>query len=536
MRTRRVPMLATIAALGVFTAACGGSSSPIATTTPPTVPPTTEPAETTTTVEESTSGAISAVADVQSGTIQILAQGTFRDPEIGLSWGGGSGSGFIITPDGYAVTNNHVVTGAATLEVFIGGDTTTSYNAQIIGASECNDLALIKLNTSDVPFFEWYDGPVAPGLDVYAAGFPLGDPEFTLTRGIVSKARAGGDLTGTSSIDYTIEHDANIQPGNSGGPLVNESAQVVAVNYAGGAMATTTAQFFAIASPLAQDVVTELYNGDFESLGVNGWAVYDESIGLSGIWVAGVAPGSPASAAKVLPGDIITMMNGLPMGMDGTFKDYCDVIRTSGDRPIAIEVLRWDTEEVLTGEINGDEPLALSYSFAQEIEDQTDLASGEAYTDFEQIIDDTGTITVEVPTSWFDRDTAAFQFEDGTIAPYIGASPDLQGYFESYTVPAVEMISLTAAQIGGLETQDLLDTFAPPQGDCTFDTTNTYDDGVFLGQYELWTNCAGIGTSFVVLVTYPKDGSGNSFLVVFQAVTDADLGVLTRVLDTFNYT
>ena len=71
---------------------------------------------------------------------------------------------------------------------------------------------------------------------MYAAGYPLGDPEFTLTRGIVAKAEAGGDLTGTSSIDHTIEHDANIQPGNSGGPLVDADGKVVAVNYAGGAI------------------------------------------------------------------------------------------------------------------------------------------------------------------------------------------------------------------------------------------------------------------------------------------------------------
>ena len=167
--------------------------------------------------------------------MQIVAQGTFRDPEIGFSDGSGLGSGFIISPDGLAVTNNHVVAGAATLEVYIGGELDDSYNATIVGVSECNDLALIDINANeDLPYLEWHDGPIAAGLDVYAAGYPLGDPEFTLTRGIVAKAEAGGDITGTSSIDHTIEHDANIQPGNSGGPLVGSDGKVVAVNYAGG--------------------------------------------------------------------------------------------------------------------------------------------------------------------------------------------------------------------------------------------------------------------------------------------------------------
>ena len=106
----------------------------------------------------------------------------------------------------------------------------------------------------------------------------------------MSKVEAPGDLTGTSSIDHTLEHDASIQPGNSGGPLVDAAGKVVAVNYAGGAMATTTEQFWAIAADLAEPVVEELKTGDFESLGINGWAVYDEAMDIAGIWVAGVAP------------------------------------------------------------------------------------------------------------------------------------------------------------------------------------------------------------------------------------------------------
>src|SRR5690606_23214509 len=137
-------------------------------------------------------------------------------------------------PDGLAVTNNHVVAGAATLEVYIGGEGSQSYNATILGVSECNDLALIDIREdAPLPYLDWYLEEIVPGIDVYAAGFPLGDPEFTLTRGIVSKAKADGDITGAASIDHTIEHDANLQPGNSGGPLVSTDGKVVGVNYAG---------------------------------------------------------------------------------------------------------------------------------------------------------------------------------------------------------------------------------------------------------------------------------------------------------------
>ncbi len=305
-RTRRrlLPLLAL--PLVVAAAACGGGddddaaptttaaavaeTKPVSTEAPATTAPATTEAPATTVAE-----GITSYDAVQPAVVQIIARGTFRDPEIGFSDGSGAGSGFVISPDGLAVTNNHVVAGAATLEVYVGGELDESYNATILGVSECNDLALIDINgPDDMPYLQWYDGDITPGLDVYAAGYPLGDPEFTLTRGIIAKAEAGGDLTGTSSIDHTVEHDAAIQPGNSGGPLVNEAGQVVAINYAGGAQATTTEQFFGIASDLAQPVVDRLRDGSFESLGINGWAVYDEAGGISGIWVAGVAPGSPA--------------------------------------------------------------------------------------------------------------------------------------------------------------------------------------------------------------------------------------------------
>ena len=230
--------------------------------------------------------------------IQIETQGSFRDPEIGQASASGSGSGFIISPDGLAVTNNHVVTGAATLEVYVGGDRETSYNAQVLGVSECSDLALIQIDADEeLPYLDWYDGDITAGLDVYAAGYPLGDPEFTLTRGIVTKAEADGDITGSSSIDHTVEHDASTHPGNSGGPIVSSDGDVVAVHYAGLSL-DSGIQKFGIASDLAQPVVDRLQDGDYEALGINGWAVVDEEQGLSGIWVAGVEPGSPAADAR----------------------------------------------------------------------------------------------------------------------------------------------------------------------------------------------------------------------------------------------
>ena len=154
-------------------------------------------------------------------------------------------------------------------------------------------------------------------------------------------------------------------------------------------------------------------DGDFESLGINGQAVFDEEAGISGIWVAGVAPGSPASETEILPGDIVTTLNGLPIGGDGTYSDYCDVLRTSGDRPITVEVLRYDTSEVLRGELNGDKPLEQAFSFAEELDDEVaedpveETPESPEISGYQTLTDDTGVLTVDVPIEWADIDTRA---------------------------------------------------------------------------------------------------------------------------------
>jgi serine protease Do len=171
--------------------------------------------------------------DVQSATIQVEAQGTFIDPNTTQpSESAGLGSGFLIDPSGIALTNNHVVVGAGTLKVWLGGDSKRQYSATVLGASECLDLAVIQLDKGTYPFLGWYEGKIKTALDVYSAGYPLGDPNFTLTRGIVSKADVPQNDS-WASLDHVIEHDARIRGGNSGGPLVADNGRVVGINYAG---------------------------------------------------------------------------------------------------------------------------------------------------------------------------------------------------------------------------------------------------------------------------------------------------------------
>ncbi len=298
-------------------------------------------------------GAVSSVDEVKTATIQIEAQGTFVDPEFGLLVNAaGRGTGFIIDSSGIAVTNNHVVAGAALLKVWIGGESTPR-NARILGLSECSDLAVIDIEGDGYPFLEWYDGTVKTGLEVYAAGFPLGEPEFNLTKGIISKEDANGE-TNWASVKSVLGHDATINPGNSGGPLVNSSGEVVGVNYSTRQAAN---QYFAIGGDIARPIIDELRTGtDVDSIGVNGTAVISEDGSLSGIWASSVKSGSPADKAGIRPGDIIYQLEGLVLATDGTMKDYCDVIRShSPSDTLSMSVIRYATGELLEGQLNGRE-------------------------------------------------------------------------------------------------------------------------------------------------------------------------------------
>ncbi len=299
--------------------------------------------------------------DVQKAVIQIEFLGVFRDPAVGAVSGSGFGSGFIIDPSGIAVTNNHVVAGAASLKVRIGGDKDKTYNAKILGVSECSDLAVIDIEGDGFPYLQWYEGDVSVGMDVYAAGFPLGEPEFTLTRGVVSKASAPGE-TAWASVDGVIGHDATINPGNSGGPLITKDGQVIGVNYSS---RPDYDQYFAIGTEKAISITKQLSDGkDVDSIGLNGQAVISKDGSLTGVWVSSVVSGSPADKADLQGGDVIVKMEGVELAKDGTMADYCDILRShNADDAMSIDVIRYDTKEGLEGQLNG-EPLTQAFSFA----------------------------------------------------------------------------------------------------------------------------------------------------------------------------
>ena len=197
-RRRNHAWWSVVAIAALVAASCGGSdsSSGDSTTSTPTAtespnpPPASEPSATDLVDGES----ISSVDDIRL-VVQVIAQGSFRDPAEGTQAGGWTGSGFIIDPDGLVVTNNHVVTGAGALEVLMeDGD---EIAAQVLGVSECNDLAVLKLiEPGPYPYLQWYDGEIKPGLDVYTAGFPLGSLSTPLPWHRLEGRSGWGDVVG----------------------------------------------------------------------------------------------------------------------------------------------------------------------------------------------------------------------------------------------------------------------------------------------------------------------------------------------------
>ena len=475
-------------------------------------------------VEAPAAGLVDNLEDVQSATIRILSQGSFVDPDFGMQLNSaGQGSGFVIDPSGVAVTNNHVVTGAAFLQVWMEGDTEPR-NARVLGVSECSDLAVIDIDGEGYPYLDWKEGDLKVGQEVYAAGFPLfGNEEYTLTKGIISKAAANGE-SNWASVDHVLETDAAILGGNSGGPLVDGQGQLIGVNYAGN---DATRQNFSISRDTAVGVIEKLRQGeDVNAIGINGQAIVSDDGSIAGIWISSVASGSPADGAGILAGDILTKLEGLVLGTDGTMADYCDILRSHDpDDIMGIEVLRLATGELLAGQLNGN-PLET----AATINLGEDVAAGDSYEDYMEITDDTGALKVEVPTAWSDIDGGSWVVEDTELGPSVMAAPDLDAYLTTWNAPGM-FFGATDENELATDKMGVLDAFDYSE-DCTYDGRVDYDDGLYIGAYDIWSDCGGTGNIFVVLSATPED---ERYLVMVQTMvtSTADEEALDRILETF---
>ena len=263
---------------------------------------------------------------------------------------GSLGSGFIVSPDGYVVTNNHLIeglTGTGTVDqVTVITSDRREYPARIIGRDETSDLALLKIDGQKLPFVGWGDSTKARVGDwVLAIGNPYG-LGGTVTAGIISALHRG--ITGVGPYDRYIQTDAAINMGNSGGPMFDLNGNVIGINSA--LISPTGASVgigLAIPAEAAKPVIDQLMRGQRPQRGYLGVSLQpvDEdlapALGIpkdTGELVRSVVPGAPGGRAGLVQGDVIVRVNGKAVTPDQTVSYL--VANTPVGARIPLEILR----------------------------------------------------------------------------------------------------------------------------------------------------------------------------------------------------
>ena len=250
----------------------------------------------------------------QSGSLLDLIFGFAQTPrdQVGL------GSGVIIRPDGYIVTNNHVIAGADEIEVTL--ENNKVYTAKLVGTDPATDIALIKIDAEDLPAIPVGDSDALRlGEWVLAIGSPY-DLRSTITAGIVSaKGRSMPNYDGQYRVESFIQTDAAVNPGNSGGALVNAAGELVGINTS---IISRTGSYAGYSSAVPVNIVRQVVAAFIEfgavQRAVLGISIIDVNAELAaqanltdidGVYVASVQKDSPAEKGGIAQGDVIREIN-----------------------------------------------------------------------------------------------------------------------------------------------------------------------------------------------------------------------------------
>lgn len=256
----------------------------------------------------------------------------------------GTGSGVIISPDGYIVTNNHVIKDASEIEVTLENKQT--YKAELIGTDPNTDVAVIKINTDNLPYLTFGDSDsVELGEWVLAIGNPY-NIGTTVTSGIVSAK--GRDLKGNKHIDNFIQTDAVVNPGNSGGALINTKGQLIGINTMIFSMNGSYIGYsFAIPSNIVRKIADDILEFGSIQKGVLGVKAAElngeiaQKLGIEqteGVYIYEIEPDSGADKAGLETGDIIIKINNVKVS---TMADLLGYLKTKrpGDK-IEVTIIR----------------------------------------------------------------------------------------------------------------------------------------------------------------------------------------------------
>ena len=247
----------------------------------------------------------------------------------------GSGSGVIISSDGYIITNHHVIETAEDIQITTNNN--QSYDAKIIGSDEQNDIALLKIETSDeLPYAVFGDSDSTQiGEWVLAVGNPF-NLTSTVTAGIISAKSRNLDPTGRTTQSY-IQTDAAVNPGNSGGALINDKGELIGINTA---IQTQTGSYvgysFAVPSNIAKKVIEDILeygNVQYGFLGVTGTSLNSfrakelDVEDTEGFFINGIDKESGANSAGIKIGDIIKDIDGIKISKFSDLKGYLNTKR-----------------------------------------------------------------------------------------------------------------------------------------------------------------------------------------------------------------
>ena len=281
------------------------------------------------------------------------------------SYGASSGSGVIISPDGYIITNNHVIEDGSIYEVSLNNN--EEYEAKLIGTDPSTDLAVLKITTKEaLPHLVFGNSDsVRIGEWVLAVGNPF-NLSSTVTAGIVSaKGRHIDILEGDYSIESFIQTDAAVNPGNSGGALVNTNGELIGINTA---IITRSGRYegysFAVPSNLAQKVIRDIRDYGAVQRGLLGVRINPvtsqtaKDLGLpsiEGVYISSVTAGGGADAAGINSGDVVIGINGAKIPNISALQEQVGRFRPGNT--IAVEYIRegkkYTTDVTLRDKDNG---------------------------------------------------------------------------------------------------------------------------------------------------------------------------------------
>ena len=258
----------------------------------------------------------------------------------------GSGSGVIISPDGYIITNSHVVENADKIEITTNSNQT--FDAELVGSDDQNDIALLKINSNEVLSYATFGDSDSTQIGewVLAVGNPF-NLNSTVTAGIISAKSRNLDPSGRTTQSY-IQTDAAVNPGNSGGALVNTKGELIGINTA---IQSQTGSYigysFAVPSNIARKVIEDIMEFgvvQYGFLGVTGSSLNSSiskklgTIDTEGFYISSVEEGSGANIAGIKSGDIIKKIDGISINKFSDLKGYLNSKRPNDVVKIKLKV------------------------------------------------------------------------------------------------------------------------------------------------------------------------------------------------------